>query len=293
MTSTQPTIGGEPVTIQEFSAFKAIHAMDVLSEVEGSWRQVVYAMGDYKTEFGKKNTMRLSRAEARRQFRAKPLYRARNVVKDDVVTEVIEEPVIDASGQPVLGPDPLAHLSDSDWQSSGNVLEIPEQPSPDEVIAAMVPFAFKLARVQVLRVIALALTPNRQLEEWDTDAPGDPGVLNQHLDDSARRLVHEAKADEIVAIAVAVAEKIKAQLVGPFEQARAAFKDLIPKETPAASEEELPPPMTIVEEDDELAATTTSSEQSEPESKPASSIGSPASTGGPPTSSSTDSPGTA
>lgn len=291
---TSPTLDGQPVTIQEFSAFKAIHAMDVLSEVEGSWRQVVFAMADYRAEYGQKNTMRLSRAEARRQFRAKPLYRARNVVEDDIVTEVIEEPVLDESGQPVLGPDPLEHLTDQDWQASGNELVIPEQPNPDEVVAAMVPFAFKLARVQVLRVIALALTPNRQLEDWDTEAPGDPELLNRHLDDAARRLVHQAAADELIGLAVAVAEKVKAQLIGPFEQARAEFRELLPKAT-TSTDDATPPPMTIVEgpEDDELAATQEpSSEPTEPEPKPASSTASPEPTAGPPTSSSTDSPGT-
>lgn len=275
-TSDKPTIGGEEVSIGDFSAFKAIFAMEIVTEVEGAFRQVLSETAAFKRQYEKENVVEIPRAEARRQFRPKPLYKARQIIADDgeTIEEVVEEPVIDEkTGEPVLGPDPLAHLTDQDWQASGNMLRLADSPGDDVIFAQMIPTGFKLARAQVLRLIALALTTNRELEEWD--GQGSETIAGQ-LDQKGKKLLHQARADELVRLAVAVARKCKDQLGGPFDEAAAAFRELRPSKQQQTEEPTAP-------EQQPVSVET----EGEPSAKPTSSTESPAATGGRQTSSST------
>lgn len=267
---TQVTIGGEPRTLGDFSAFKAIFAMEIVTEVEGAWRQVLTEGARFKREFEAENFVAMDRAEARRRYLPRPLYREIREETEDGRMALRDEPVLDAQGNPVLGPDPLGHLTEEDWQASGQKLRIADSPGEQLQIAAMIPVAFRHARVHVFRLLALTLTPNRELEEWD----GEKDIATE-LDRISRELQHRAKADEIVRLGVAVVALCKEQLAGPFEEAAAAFRTVFQKETPPATTE--PEPMRIEDEAD--------APSDEP---PTSSTESLADTDGRPTSSSTE-----
>lgn len=269
MTTVTPTIGGEPITIGEFSAYKAIFAMEIVSEVESAFREVMSGAAEYKRRFEAENFVEMSRAEARRQFRPQVLIRQEET--DD--GRVAVEPMM-RDGEPVLGPDPLGHLADADWAASGQVLRIPESPSQEMQIGAMVPLAFKLARTQVLRLVALAMTPNRDLEAWDGERD-----IAVELDRVAREMLHRAKADELVRLAVAVAHQCREQLAGPFEEATAAWRQLWPQqgqdeETEAAP---APEPMRLETEPSDDGPTSSTESPDDTAGRPTSSSTEPAS----------------
>lgn len=263
---TAVTIGGEQVQLADFMAFKAIKAMEIISEVEGAWRDVLDETASFVHDYETKNVVELPRAEARRQMRPAVLYRQ----EEGEDGRVKAEPVLGDDGQPLLGPDPLGHLTEDDWQASDNVLRMPESPSEAMRTAAMVPVAFKLARTSVLRMLALLLTSNRDLEQWDEN--GDD--IDARLDDAGKRLLHQASAAELVNVTTAAMHTLRDQLSGPFVEAREAFRNAFSTTTTEQEEatqtEPEREPMRLVEDGSSEPAPTSSTDS------PADTAGTPA-----------------
>lgn len=230
MTNDQPTspntvtIGGARQELGSFSAFKAFRIMDVISEAEGIYRDFLFGAAEFKQEFEKRNVVELDRVEARREFRPRPLYRTIRTELEDGRISVEDTPMVDdETGEPVLGADPLGHISEEDWKASNNVLRVGTSPSEDTIVAAMIPRAFKQARESVLRLLALVVVSNSDLERWDQD-----GDVDQRLEDEAKRLLHRAKGDELVILAAASLRMVREQIRGPFddliEEVRTTFQ---------------------------------------------------------------------
>jgi hypothetical protein len=193
----------------------------------------------------------MTRAEARRQFPPRPLIEQ---VEEDGAT--IMRPML-RDGQPVMGPDPLGHLSDADWQASGNVLRIPEQPEDEAVMAALIPKAFKVARAQVMRLLALVTVSNRDLETWDGEQD-----IDAKLDEKGRQLMHDCSAGELLGLATAAMQLARGEVAGPFEDARRAWGQMFAPKT--EDPEPTPEPMRMeAEDDDETTPLPTSSTASE------------------------------
>lgn len=247
----QIQIGGEPRQLGDFSAFKAVHAMEVVGEIEATVRELVHEGGDFRREYEQRHFVEMTRTEARRQYRPQPLY-LREALEGGGERAV---PVLRGEGAvAVLGPDPLGHLTDADWEASGNVLRIPESPDENAVMMALVPKAFATAHKSVTRLLALVVTPNSDLEKWDGTSD-----IDDELDRVARDLMHRASADELIRLAVAAMELAKAQIAGPFVEAREAMRSLFASSATAATDP-VPQPMTI--ERDESATSPTSSTSS-------------------------------
>src|SRR5205085_5382677 len=151
-------------------------------------------------------------------------------------------PVLE-DGRPVLGPDPLAHLTEEDWAGSDQALTIHEDPKPSTVYMHVAPVAFKLARTHVLRLLALVLATNSQLEKWDEESAD----IDAELDTERKRLLHRCKADELVRLGVATIEVGREQLRDPFEEIEQGIRSLTAKRetpqdrTPAAAPMEAEP----------------------------------------------------
>lgn len=205
------TIGGEQKTLAQFSAFKAIYALETISEVEGAWQKVLSGAAAFKTKFEAENFAEYDRAEARFEFRPMPLVKTVRRETDDEAVEIVREPIL-RDGEPVLGPDPLAHLTDEDWTASGNKLR--QHATPNETLqwASMVPIAVREARTHVFRLVALVLTPNDDLEKWDG---GDTDIATQ-LDVEAKRLQHKASMPELIQLLTATVRLCKDELADPF-----------------------------------------------------------------------------
>lgn len=271
------TIGGEQQSLGEFSAYKALKALEILSDVESAWRAVLTEAASFRRQYGEENYVELSRVDARRQFRPRVLEQTIRRELEDGRIELIDEPVLnEETGEPLLSPDPLGHLTDADWEASGQKLRIPEQPNETLQVAAMVPLAFKHGRDATLSLMALVLAKNSELEEWDREG-GD--VVDAKLRDRAETLKHRADLDELVDLATAVLEMCREQVAGPFERLTAQARTIFSKPESETPETQTPPPMTVVE-----GTATDNSTASSPESSGSSPDGS----GGPPTSSSTE-----
>lgn len=232
-------IGGESRFLPDFSGYKAIKAMEIVAEVNEAWQATLDAAADFKAGYEGKNVVTIDRAEARRQYPPKPLLERIPALDDkgELMTDEDGEPLVkirpmlDAQGQPLMGPDPLGHLTEQDWAGSGQVLRIPDSPTTTMQIMHVAPQAFGRAQKHCLRILALVLTPNDELERWDM--AGDP--IDSKLDEEGKKLLHRAKADELVSLAVAAVEVGRDQLADPFEQAATAIRSLTstPDRTPA------------------------------------------------------------
>lgn len=269
------TIGGEEHRIADFSAFKAIYAMSEVSAIQNVWRDVLTAGAEFKRQYEAEHYVEIDRAEARRQFPPRvlledvPISTETGMLVEDGVPLLRQVPMI-RDGQPIMGPDPLGHLTDEDWQASGQKLRIADSPEPMLEIAAMVEAGFRMARTQVLRLIALAIAKNSDLEAWENEG-GDAAIAAQ-LDAAAQSLMHRASMAEIVRLAIATAEAMRDELAVPFGEAREAMARLRPTPEP---DEQTPEPMRVE-----------TPPSGEPTSSPTSSTDSPADTAdGPPTSS--------
>lgn len=274
----QVNIGGEPRTLGGFSAYKAFKAMDIIAAAQGIYQQVLSASADFKRRYETENVVVIPRSEARRQFAPTPLVRTVREETDDGRPVVRHEPVLDDAGLPVLGPDPLAHLTDADWEASDNVLTIGDSPSEGMQFAAMVPKAFELGREQVLSLLAIALVANADLEKWDAD-----GDVDAELDRVAKSLQHDASADELVTLAVAVIGLCREQIAGPFDQLVTALRTTF---RPLATASEAATEATTETGPDGSGRPAPMRVETEP--SPPSSTESPDGTDGPPTSSSTE-----
>jgi hypothetical protein len=235
MAARKVTIAGEERTLAEFSTYKAEVAFDELTKVEALWQEIVTAMAEFKRRWEAEHYVELERSEARREFRPKVLYRSR--LSDDGT--VIEEPMLGPDGEPLLGPDPLGHLSEEDWAASGHHLRVSDSPSRDMQWASIVPLAFQKGRKQVVRVIALTLISNTELEEWD-EADRD---LDAELDAAARKLSHRSQPEELLLAATAIVGLLQEQLGGPFEEFAAQVGGVLKARQKRAEVEQEPEPM--------------------------------------------------
>lgn len=273
--TTQKTVavGGEQITIPTFSAFKAAHSMEILADVEEAVREILDRKGDYEREYATRHATEIPRAEARRQFSPRPLMR--RVENEDGTVEV--GPIVE-NGVALMGPDPLAHLTDQDWEASGNVLRVPELPDEQTVMLAMIPIAFKAARTAVFQLLALVLASNAECEQWDTE-----DSLDASLSAAAKTLMHKASAEELAALVVAAVEQAGDQIADPFKEAGMAIRSML---SPPQQEGSDQPAAAVVEpaEDPESGGTGSS---------PTSPTSSPADTAGPSESASTASAGVA
>lgn len=254
-------IGGETVSLPDFNAYKALLAMDIIGEVESSFREVVSDAAAYRHDWEEKHYIEVRRADARRRFRPEPLMR---LVQDE--NTISEVPVLDETGAPVIGPDPLAHLTEADWQASGHVLRLPESPGDDHVMAALLPKATRLAKTQVMRLLALATTTNRDLEQWDGEKD-----IDGELDRIGKKLMHDATPGELIRLAIAVMRIARDELRDPFDEAVAAWASL---RTPTTEPSPEDPDDAMVPEPEPMRIET------ETGSSPTSSIESPADTAG-------------
>lgn len=263
---TEVTIGGESREIRDFSAFKALVAGDLIASGEAAYRRVLSETAQFKRGYEGENYVEMDRAEARYEFRPRALS-IRNVIHNDDGTTVENMTPQLVDGHPVVGPDPLGHLTEDDWQHSGQKLRIHNSPGRQLEIAAMVPIALREARALSFRLVALVLTSNAELERWDSD--GDD--VEAKLDAEAKRLQHRATLAEIVDLSGVVIRSLRDQLVGPFDRARAEWREAFNTTTPETEDDRpeapvVPMRLEPVSPDESMTSSPTSSSSSEDDS---------------------------
>lgn len=241
MASAQVRVGGTDYALRPFKAFKALVAGDLISGVGEETRLLLAKVREFERDYGKTNVVRFTKAQcAQRGW-------------NDLPDSAFVEP---EGGEPYI--------------------DLPGSPSSEELMMFGFPEAFRLARTEVAKLLALIVIPD---EELRVSEAGDGGV-DAALDALGQRLVHEGEIGEIIALLAAAVEHARAQLSAHREdlgKLRSAWSSMT-----AGREEDREPderkrtiePMTVVSGSDS--------------SSPGSSTGSPGSTGGPETPSSTE-----
>lgn len=187
MPSHTVKIGGQETPLQEFSGYKAFKALRLVREILGSSDQIQTAITEHRRRYNQQNAIELDRAAAVFRFG-----------------------------------DRTAHLTEEDWAASGGKLVIPQDPSPIESTLAAFPVALDVAEEQTLRLLALVLTANTELEKWD-----DAGDVDTNLEAERKRLPHRALAHELAELARVAVELLNDQFAGTiagFEESDAVGK---------------------------------------------------------------------
>lgn len=165
------------VTIYDFSGRKAVRVLRTLDEVAKAAPEIQSAWQQYIKEYEAENTVDLDRAFARAQYSPEPLMREEPVVVDGEVQYdrqgrplVRRMPILDErTGGPMMGPDPLGHLSEQDWQASGNKLKRPRTPSAQECFVKVFPMMIEMAEDQMTSLIGLICMPNDDVRRYAAD----------------------------------------------------------------------------------------------------------------------------
>jgi len=124
-------IGATVHTVAPFSPRKVLTAGQMLKKVMGTVRQINAHAAEYRREYSKQNAEIITRAMS-----GVPPWRGL-----------------------------LADMTAEDWDRVGGQIELPAQPSANEIIAEVFPLAFEHAEDEVRRLLALVIIPNDELAD--------------------------------------------------------------------------------------------------------------------------------
>ncbi len=120
-------------------------------------------------------------------------------------------------------------LTDEDFEGR-EFVELPRSPSNGQMFASVFPQIMEAAEGDVITLFALVLAPNKELEEADEN-----DGIDEYLKTSARKLLHEAFADQLLDAAIVVAQVLAEQFAGKIDEAGKAAASLQDQVTGAKS----------------------------------------------------------
>lgn len=217
MTAAAPsrtiTLGSRNITVEPFSGRKALRAFHMLKQIATDAPAIMQTWHEFTAEYEREHALELSRAEARFEF---PPIRGDVTELDRLDAVPVEvrgdewQRERDAAIAKVMRPGRFDHLTDQDWEKSGNRVRLPRSPSQAEQIVAVFPTALELAEEQVLRLLALIAMP-------EADVKAHRGDLNDKLDVLAEDLL-DAPFEDLVELAVIGGESVNDQYVRKTEK---------------------------------------------------------------------------
>lgn len=155
-------IGDREVTLQSFKAFKGAHVLAMMAEIGDEAKAIAGRYRDFTREYRETHSVRVTEAVAS--------------IRGWDVPEVQWK--VDDQG--------------------GRYVELPESPSDEIAFLEVFEAAWTLARIHVIRVLALLLVDNSELAEAEDEGPEQVAEL---LDKQGKRLMREAEMWEIVDLA--------------------------------------------------------------------------------------------
>lgn len=200
------SIGGEAKRVEPVSARKASRAFALLRHISKRIPDLAGLWGKAAADYREQNTRKLSRAQARLEYPPRPLIHPQTL-------EALREPVLLDNGEPnphagdlVMVPSAIDRLTDADWEASGNVLEVPDEPHNGVMVMAILEPALELAEAHVFRLLALFLMSNEDVARRHKD-----GTLDDELEIAADWLLDNALGDEVLELAVVCGETVDEQ----------------------------------------------------------------------------------
>jgi hypothetical protein len=205
MASKTVLVGGEQIRLEAFSGRKAIRVIRTIEHITKGVPEILDRWAQFTREYEASHVTELDRAMARVEYAPRPLMDEEPLLDGEgrAITDQLGQALVRRTpklidGVPVMGPDPLGHMSEEDWQASGNRLRIPRSPSTEERVAAIFPMALTLAEEEVSRLLALLSMSNAEVKRA---AAGDfPEAL-------------AARAEELMELAVAAGEMVEEQFM--------------------------------------------------------------------------------
>jgi hypothetical protein len=219
MSRRQVTVGDETITLEPFSGRKAIRVIRTIERITKGVPAILEEWARFTREYTENNVTEMDRATAHHYFRPDVLTEEVPMVGDDgnamVATDgtplTYSRPML-RDGEAMLGPDPLAHLTDADWVASGNKLRLPRSPSFEERVMAVFPSALDLAEDEVTQLLAVLATPNKELKRHARD-----GSLGDYIKERADDLL-DAPATDLMELAVASGEMVDEQFSAKLKE---------------------------------------------------------------------------
>ena len=186
----QVQIGEQPLQLQDFSGYKAFKVMRLAKGILASSPQIQAHIAAYVRKYEAENYVELDRAAAMHRF----------------------------------GED-LQHITDADWQASGNKLRLPTSPTSQEISLAAFPVVLDVAEQQAIRLLALIALSNRELE--DADNEGGEDAVDQAIEAKAKTLVHRAHAEQLLELFLTGYELVEDQLQDTIKGAEERLGNLM------------------------------------------------------------------
>jgi hypothetical protein len=218
-------VGARDVVLQPFSLRKGLRVLHTIRWITQSVPQILSRWAEFTREYEAQNVTELDRAMARVEYAPRPLMDEEPLLDGEgrAITDQLGQALVRRTpkmvdGVPVMGPDPLGHLTEEDWQASGNRLRIPRSPSTEERMAAIFPMALELAEEQTLALLALLSMTN---EEYDSATKAD---VVEAIKVRQEELL-SAPMYEMLELAISAGEMIEQEFVG---RARRELADRLP-----------------------------------------------------------------
>jgi hypothetical protein len=169
------TLGDATITVAAFSGRKAIIATRIVRRAMKQYPEILAEMAAFRAKYEAENVSQMDRAEAVFRFG-----------------------------------DRVKHLSDADWEKSGEKLRLGQAATTNEMVAAIFPMALDAAEDEVLRLLALAVIPSGDLKRAK-DSGGQAGVDEVLLARGEELLDEATDAADLVELAVVTAETLRDQ----------------------------------------------------------------------------------
>lgn len=233
------TVGEREYSVAPFRTYKAIRAGVIVSRVTEQVQAILDHVGEFTRQYRTKHTVQITREMC--ATRAGELRAAAARLRALVPSAPEEIPEAEAGEEErrktkaeleeeASSFDARAASWDQQLTELGERghLELPQDPSFEEQLLAAVPKAFELVEQELIQLFALAVIPNGDLKK----ARRGDGV-DAALKEIGEELVDESDIEEMIALAVVVAETLEAQL-RPSMEALAKLQRLYQRAAPVA-----------------------------------------------------------
>lgn len=270
MSTEKVTLGGNERTLPPVTGRKMAMLGRIVRDITKQAPDLLTELGEFNKTYEREHVVELSRTQALMRYAPQPMV---TITIDPETREEKLDPVL-KDGEPVMQPGRLDHLTEEDWQASGNRIAFPEEPSLFEQIAAVFPTAFDAAEAELVQLIGLMVVDNHELNDAARE-----GSARDKVKEEGEKLLDEFEFDDLLELLVVAFETIQNSYARKAEKLGDRLGKLwmmlgirgLPTSEPSES-------------------SSSSSEQSSTTS-PTSSTDSDPPTAGPPTTPSTESPG--